>query len=100
MQSAFLLSTVIAVAAFVFVAAYLLAQFVTGRSPRTEADAGAAHMGRSLEPREAQKTSAPRYRRRHETAVAAARRTVRRRSPAGYARTSGKRPPRAAGPGR
>jgi hypothetical protein len=100
MQSAFLLSIVIAVAAFVFVAAYLLAQFITDRSPRAESDAGAAPIGRSLKPREARKLSAPRYRRRHETGGAAARRTVRRRAPAGYARTSGKRPPRAAGSGR
>jgi len=100
MQSAFLLSIVIAVAAFVFVAAYLLAQFITGRSPRAESDAGAPPLGRSLEPRQARKLSAPKYRRRHETAGAAARRAVRRRAPASYVRTPGKRPPRAGGSGR
>ena len=100
MQSAFPLSIVIAVAAFVFVAAYLLAQFITGRSPRQGANAGAAIVGRNLEPRQAQRLSAPRYRRRHDTGRKTARRTVGRRSPASYARTSGKRPPRAAGSGR
>ena len=100
MQSALPLSIIIAVAAFAFVAAYLLAQFIAGRIPRAEANTGAATTGGSLEPRQTPKLPAPRYRRRHESGGATSRGAAQRRAPTSYARASGKRSARAAGKGR
>jgi len=64
MQTALLLNALIAVAAVLFIGAYLLAQFITDRGRRAGGAASDAAPAKRLEAREERQPSSPRYRQR------------------------------------